>query len=219
LDITWLGHAAFRVKSGTSSVLMDPFSKSLGLQIPPQHALASVVTVSSDAPHQSAVDAVAEDALPVVFRGPGEYEAAGVRLKAIRTSRHSAEPDEEATNIVFLLDTEGILVCHLGDPNRLLTNKEIEDLGSPQVLLLPIGSKEGLSPGDAVEMVNSISPKIVVPMLFAHPGNKAELREASDFLKELGAKAPEVLPRLSVTRGTLPEETQLVMLQPAGKPL
>ncbi len=216
MDITWLGHAAFRVRSGNTAVLMDPFSKSLGLQIPPQHAQANIVTISSDSPHHSAVDAVADDSKPVVFTGPGEYEAAGFRLKAIRTSRHAEDGEEGAQNTVFVVYVEGIVVCHLGDPDRLLTDREIEELGSPQVLLLPVGSREGLSPADAVEMVNGISPKIVVPMLYAHQGSKADLREAGEFLKELGAKAPEAQPRLTVTRGTLPEETQFVMLQPAG---
>ena len=197
-------------------MLMDPFSKALGIQIPPQHAQADVVTVSSDDPHHSAVSAVADDSKPIIFRGPGEYEAAGVRLRALRTSRHGGEGQEDAVNTVFVLDVEGLVLCHVGNPDRLLTNKEIEELGSPQVLLLPVGSKDGLSPADAVEMVNGISPKIVVPMLFAHHGSKADLREAGEFFKEMGAKASDAQNRLTITRATLPEETQIVMLQPAG---
>ena len=70
-----------------------------------------------------------------------------------------------------------------------------------------------------MELVSSISPRIVVPMLFAHPGNKASLRELKPFLAELGEKAPEAVSRLTVTRATLPEETKLSLLQPAASTL
>ncbi len=216
MELTWIGHACFRLRSGNSAVLMDPFSEALGLKIPPQQSQANVVTTSSSAQHHHAVEVATGETKRIVITGPGEYEAAGVRLKAIRTSRHVDEEGDDPWNTVYVVDSEGMAVCHLGNPDRLLTAREIEELGSPHVLLLPVGSREGLSPADAVEMVSAISPRIVVPMLYAHPGSKADLREVGPFLQELGTKQPETLPKLTVTRATLPEETQITLLQPAA---
>ncbi|MCH8848658.1 MAG: MBL fold metallo-hydrolase [Chloroflexi bacterium] len=224
MELTWLGHAAFRVRTGNTTVIMDPFGPGLGLSIPPAQTQADVVTLSSDAAHHAAVSIVTGDKPAVVFSDPGEYEAAGIQLRGIRTTRGDGAGDDDdeaedrppAWNTVFVVEAEGIVLCHLGDPERQLSDRQIEELGSPHVLLLPVGSPTGLSADAAVELVSSISPRIIVPMLFAHPGNKAGLRELKPFLAELGEKAPEAVSRLTVTRATLPEETKLSLLQPAA---
>jgi hypothetical protein len=65
-------------------------------------------------------------------------------------------------------------------------------------------------------MINAISPRIVLPVLFAHPGNQVELRELGPFLQEFGAKPPALQTRLTVTRATLPEELQVSVFEAAG---
>ena len=45
MDITWLGHAGVRIKSGSTALIMDPFPDSLGLRLPPQQSQANVVTI------------------------------------------------------------------------------------------------------------------------------------------------------------------------------
>ena len=96
MDITWLGHAAFRVRSGNAALLMDPFSDALGLAIPPQHAQADVVTVSGPDPLSQPQRRVRGPGDPFVVDGPGEYEAGGFRIKGVRTSRHAGQDDDRA---------------------------------------------------------------------------------------------------------------------------
>jgi L-ascorbate metabolism protein UlaG (beta-lactamase superfamily) len=215
MEITWLGHNAVRIKSGQSVLIMDPYSDASGLRLPPQLAQANVVAVSGADPDFSAVDSITGDKPPTVIDGPGEYEASNLRFKGIRTPAY-AEGGEIAWNTVYTIELEGMILSHLGNPGRLLTNREIEDLGSPHVLLLAIGSKNGLTAEDAVEMVNAISPKIVIPLLYAHPGNKAELRELTPFIKELGAAPEAPQNRTTITRANLPEETTVTVLAPAS---
>ncbi|MDA0798262.1 MAG: MBL fold metallo-hydrolase [Chloroflexi bacterium] len=215
MEITWLGHNAVRIKSGQSVLVMDPYTDASGLKLPPQLAQANVVTVSGADPDFSAVANITGDQPPTVINGPGEYEASSFRIKGIRTPAY-AEGGEIAWNTVYAIELEGMILSHLGNPGRLLTNREIEELGSPHVLLLAIGSKNGLSGEDTVEMVNAIGPKIVIPVLYAHAGNKADLRELAPFLKELGATPEATQNRTTITRATLPEETTVVVLAPAN---
>ena len=215
MDITWLGHGAVRVRSGSTALIMDPFSDDTGLRLPPQQSQAQVVTISGDDRNVSAVENVTGEPKPVVINGPGEYEASGFRIKGIRTPRYAAE-GETAWNTIYVVELEGMVLANLGDPARLLAAREIEDLASPSVLIIAVGSKTGYSPADAVEMVNSIEPKIVIPVLYAHPGNRTDLRELGPFLSELGAKPGEPLNRANITRSNLPEETAVTLLNPAS---
>jgi L-ascorbate metabolism protein UlaG (beta-lactamase superfamily) len=215
MEITWLGHNAVRIKSGQSVLIMDPYSDASGLKLPPQLTQANVVSVSGAEPDFSAIDTISGDHPPTIVDGPGEYEASTLRIRGVRTPAY-AEGGEIAWNTVYAIELEGLVVSHLGNPGRLLTNREIEELGSPHILLLAVGSSNGLSAEDAVEMVNSISPKVVIPVLYAHPGNKADLRELAPFLKELGASPEAAQNRVTITRANLPEETTVMVLSPAS---
>ena len=82
--------------------------------------------------------------------------------------------------------------------------------------MAPVGSDTGLSAADVVEIVKNVEPRIIIPMLYAHSGNKHPLRELKPFLNELGVREPEAQPRLTVTRANLPDDTQVVVLQPTG---
>ncbi len=214
MDITWLGHAALRVRVGNVALITDPFPPELGLSIPPAHAQAEVVTLSSDDPFHSARSVVT--GTRVALDGPGEYEASGMHVRGIRTTGRTAEGQPQRWNTIFAVEADGVEFCHLGNPDRLLTNKEVDEIGSPHILMVPAGSDTGISAADAVEIVNSVEPKIIIPMLYAHGGNRSGVRELAAFLSELGVREPERQTRLTVTRANLPDETQVVVLQPAA---
>ena len=162
---------------------------------------------------------ITHEPAPRVLSDPGEYEVSGLNIKGIRTRLGSVDDeDEQAWNTAFCLDAEGLVVCHLGNPGARLSDRQIEELSSPHVLIVPVGSPDGLSVPDAVDLVNIVSPRIIVPMLYAHEGNRAKLGELAPFLKDLGAARPEPQSRLTLTRSTLPEETEVALLVPSATP-
>mgnify|MGYP001124073083 FL=1 len=46
MEITWLGHACFRLKGKEGTVVTDPFGKDIGLTLPRMQA--DIVTVSHE---------------------------------------------------------------------------------------------------------------------------------------------------------------------------
>ena len=74
MDLTFLGHASFRLHSAGMVVITDPFPESLGLRIDPRPA--AVVTVSNPHPNHAAANAIS--GAPKVFRAP----------RRIRIQRH-----------------------------------------------------------------------------------------------------------------------------------
>jgi len=58
-----------------------------------------------------------------------------------------------------------------------------------------------------------IEPRIVIPMHYAQPGLQLNLDPLDRFMKEMGGIVVEPQSSLKVTRNSLPEDTQVVILE------
>ncbi len=214
MEITWYGLSCFRLtERGMISVVTDPFDEAVGL--PPLKLKADVVTVSHEAPGHSAVQSV--KASKRVISGPGEFEIGGVFITGVRmASTKKDSKNAEIPNILFVFDYEGVTVAHLGDLTDVPTQSQIEDLGTVDIALVPVGGGNALSPSKAAEVISLIEPSIVIPMHYKTYKKGPDLDTVDGFLKEMGISELEPLPSLKVTKSSLTEETQVVLLEPAG---
>lgn len=213
MEITWYGHSCFRItERSMATVVTDPFDHSV-IGYSELQLKADIVTVSCDAPGHSHVKAVKGSKWQI--EGPGEYEIGGVFLTGVPTGKR--EKDNNGRKMVYVFDYEGVTVAHLGDLRTVLNRKEVDALGKVDVLLVPVGGGEGLTPAKAAEVVNLIEPGIVVPMLFKTPAEKMELDELDGFLKQMGiSEQPESQQSLKVTKRDIPEETRVTVLSYSG---
>lgn len=212
MDITWYGLSCFRIiERGMISVVTDPYDPKVGLS--DLKLRADVVTVSHDSPGHNYTKAVKIGRR--VIDGPGEYEIGGVFITAIRMTAKASKKKESNGNTLYVFDYGGVSVAHLGDLETVPSQAQIEDLGSVDVALVPVGGGGALSPSEAAEVISLIEPSIVVPMHYKTGKEKIDLGEVSGFLKEMGIEQPEPLEALSVSKSSLTDETQVVVLQPA----
>jgi len=209
LEITWLGHSCFRLRTGDLAIITDPFPASLGLPMGEPQAVA--VTVSHDHPNHSHWQAVKGD--PRVLRGPGEYELSGIYITGIMTPAGEGDP-ERKRNTAYLIEMENLKLCHLGDVSSPLSTRQVEELTPLDVLFLPAGGICTVEIPRAVEMVQRLSPKVVVPMHYSLPGLGTALSPLDGFLKEMGLKDLEPQSRLNITATSLPAELRVVILAP-----
>jgi L-ascorbate metabolism protein UlaG (beta-lactamase superfamily) len=107
-------------------------------------------------------------------------------------------------------------ICHLGDLGHLLTDEQLVELGPVDVLLVPVGGETTLTPAEAAEVVAQVGPKIVIPMHFAVDGASKDLAGPETFLHEMAAE-PIRQPKAQVTVSSLPDETQVVVLEARGR--
>jgi L-ascorbate metabolism protein UlaG (beta-lactamase superfamily) len=147
---------------------------------------------------------------------PGEYEFADLLVTGVKTWHDASEGTERGENVIFAIEVDGVHVCHLGDLGHLLTDEQLHELGPIDVLLVPAGGQTTISPAEAAEVVAQLEPKVVIPMHFATDGGSKDLLGPETFLHEL-ATEPIRLPKASLTPTTLPEETQVVLLEARGR--
>jgi len=208
VDLTWLGHACFRLRGKEGIVLTDPPDPSSGHAIPKTEA--HLVTMSHLHPGHASLRSVGGE--PVVLSGPGEYEVQEILVTGLGTYHDEEKGAVRGSNTVFTIRVDEIVACHLGDLGHVLSATDLERLGAVDVCLLPIsGADTNLSAAMAAEIVHQLEPKVVVPMGY-DPAAKKKDAPYDRLLHELGVKELVPVPKLSVTRASLPSELQVVAL-------
>jgi len=208
MDITWLGHSCFRIKGKNATVITDPYSPSLGYSL--GKPTAHIVTVSHQHEGHSYVQGI--DGKPKLVTRPGEYEISGVLIIGIATFHDNEKGTKRGKNNVYLMEIDEITVCHLGDLGHVLTTDQVEETGSVDVLLLPVGGISTINASMAAEVIRQLEPKAVVPMHYKTPAISWELEPVEKFLKEIGVNQISSQPKLSLTKINLPASTKVFLL-------
>jgi L-ascorbate metabolism protein UlaG (beta-lactamase superfamily) len=210
--ITWCGHSCFKIQSKTSAdgitVVTDPFDKKTGLKVPSFEA--DIVTISHDHHDHNNVSAI--KGKPYVIRSAGEYDVKGVAVHGVDSYHDVNAGKERGINIIYKITIDDISVCHLGDLGQDLDDKQLEALAGTDILLIPIGGKYTIDAKKAVEVINQVEPRIIIPMHYFLPGLTIQVDGVEKFVKELGL-SPRKEEKLKITKKDLPqEEMDLVIL-------
>jgi L-ascorbate metabolism protein UlaG (beta-lactamase superfamily) len=210
MEIMWYGQACFRLRSRGLAVVTDPYSPEIGLKLP--RLTATIVTVSHQHEDHNYIDAIKGP--PFIISGPGEYEIEGIFVIGVGTYHDAKQGQERGKNTAYLIEFEGLTICHLGDLGHVLTQEQVEQLNSVDILLIPVGGKYTLNGSKAAEVVGLLEPKIIIPMHYKVPGLNVQVEGASRFLKELAVEPPSKLELLTISKSQLPDETRVVLLEP-----
>ncbi len=211
MEITWYGRACFRLKGRHAAVITDPCPPKTGF-VAGKHDV-DLLTISHDHPDHTYTRSISAG---MTLNRPGEYEFADLLVTGVRTWHDGEGGKERGENVIFSFEVDGVHVCHLGDLGHLLTDEQLHEIGPIDVLLVPAGGTTTISPPEAAQVVAQLEPKVVIPMHYATDGGSKDLLGPETFLHEL-ATEPIRLPKASLTRSTLPEESQVVLLEARGK--
>lgn len=213
MTLHYYGLSCFRLQSNIYdvTVLIDPVDQGTGWKMP---RVTAEIILSSDANVQDTQGKSKDGAPPFMIHNPGEYEVKNIFIYGFNVPKKNQTKQSSNTNI-FVVGIDDMYVGHLGSLDRVLTEKELDELGHVDVLLLPVGGGSVCDPKTAVEIVTQIEPRIVVPMMFGLPGLKADLRDVGDFLKEFGVKDNQPEEKLKLMKKDLPaDDTKVVILNP-----
>jgi len=144
---------------------------------------------------------------------PGEYDVHEILVTGVRTFRDEARGAERGFNTCFVFELDNVHVVHLGDVGHLLTEEELGEIGTVEVVCVPVGGS--LPAAKAAELVAQLDAKMIVPMPLDTDG--AGKGELDKFLHEMSVEHPEAVPKLGVTVSSVPNETTVVLLEPRGR--
>lgn len=180
IHVTWLGHSCFSVRTSAGKIIiMDPYDASVGSL--PDDLEADVLTISHH--HFDHDNAKAVKGRPVIVDKPGRHEFDGFSITGISSWHDDQMGALRGPNLIFLLESEGIRLCHLGDLGAMPSRDELLRLEGIDMILIPVGGTYTIGPSEADKLISAIKPKIVMPMHYSmEPGIK-KLLPLSAFLE------------------------------------
>jgi len=213
--ITWAGQSCFQIavsnaKDHSAQIVIDPFDEKIGLKVPRFSADILLITHDhSDHNNKKAVKSASPEtrAEPFLIEGPGEFEVKEVHIKGVPAFHDDSQGKEKGKNTIYTIEAEGIRFCHLGDLGQSqLSNEQLEEIGSVDVLMIPIGGTYTISSQEASKITSQIEPKIVIPMHYQLPHLKLKLEDVKKFLKVMGKNSIIPQEKLQVKQNNLPKE-------------
>lgn len=207
MDISYIGHSSFKIRTKSATVITDPFDPAVaGIKFSPQEA--DIVTISHDHADHNYLEKIS--GYKKVVAGPGEYEIMGISIIGISTFHDDKEGSERGKNTIYVYEAEGLRIVHLGDLGHALSESQIEALGEVDILMIPVGGVYTIGPKEASDLVSAVEPYFVIPMHFG--GDKLQPLEA--FLKEVGQEG-EKMSKFSIKKMDIEENqnTKVVVLE------
>lgn len=215
MEIKYIAHSSFLIKAKTANIVTDPYSVEIGIKFPKTEA--DIVTISHAHSDHNKVTNI--DGSPTVFDWPGEFEVKGVSIIGVPTFHDEEKGAKRGPNVMYKFTTEGLNVLHCGDLGHLLDDKTVENVGTVDILLIPVGGVYTVDPAKAAAIARRVDPYIIIPMHFANPKldkkTYGELESVDAFVQAFGGGTPEKLPKLSVKREDVITETatKIVLLE------
>jgi len=208
MKIQWLGHACFLVTlSNGKTIITDPFDSNVGY---PQPGLyADIVTVSHQHFDHNAVKTVPGKSAIVQKEGRHSYE--GVVITGVLSFHDTAKGSQRGKNIIFIIEAEGLRICHLGDLGHVLEPDQVDKIGAVDVLLIPVGGYYTIGATEAIKVVEQLKPKVVLPMHFKTSYIDFPISTADEFLKSYPGHRVER--ELVLSADSMPVSQQVVLLE------
>ncbi|HEY4517831.1 MAG TPA: MBL fold metallo-hydrolase [Candidatus Paceibacterota bacterium] len=202
--ITYHGGQFFKIVFGDTTLAVNPISKAS--KLPQTRFGADIVLISLlDSDFDGIENVTHGDKQPFVAHGPGEYEVKKIFIRGIpATSSYGGSARQAA---IYLVEMEGMHLAFLGPiSSRKLPAESKELLEDIDILFVPIGGGELLSPSDAHELSVELEPRLVIPCHY----DAAHLKS---FLKEEGEENMKPVEKLTLKKKDLEgKEGEVIVL-------
>ncbi len=215
--IHWYGHAAFLIETDATRIILDPYRSPDSGGYEPIDEPADVVVVSheNDRYHSHLGQLVPPfEIVRGLELAEGGREVLGLRFEAIRVFE---TPEKLAGDEVTILHfrAEGLHVVFLGDLGHSLDEAELAPIRGADVVLVPAGGPPTLDFPLMAPLLDSIGPRIVIPMHYKTPRINLNIQPIERFFEALPGWPVEhvAAPEFAITRETLPQGRRIVSLQ------
>jgi L-ascorbate metabolism protein UlaG (beta-lactamase superfamily) len=210
VSLTFLGHASFLIESPEGVRIVTDYNDAIRAPVTPD-----IVTMNNAHPTHY-TDAV-EPEIKYVLRGwdpaggvaSHRLEYRDVRIHNVPTNVREFGGTRYNGNSIFVFDIADLCIAHLGHLHHTLTPTHLAELGSIDVVLVPVDGAWTLNQDEMIEVLGQIKPKVVIPMhIFTQATLDKFLTKIGDFYAVRSASSRTLV----LTRSGLPTSAEVVVL-------
>ena len=160
--LEYWGHSFFTVTTEKGTVVVfDPYGEFY--DYPKRRIAANVCVVSHHHHDHDGVSSLTGEYKLIDTAGKVQ-PAPDVRLTGIPCCHDHHGGAHRGQNLMFVLESEGLRIAHLGDLGHIPTPAQVRELGRVDVLLLPVGGYYTIDAAQAKAVVDDLAPRVVIPM-------------------------------------------------------
>jgi L-ascorbate metabolism protein UlaG (beta-lactamase superfamily) len=195
ITITWLGHSTFVLNTSSGlKALLDPTNP--GAYNPAPVDGLDVVTITHEHPDHNYIQMATGN--PLIIRGLAQNDFAhvdqtikGVRIRTVPAYHDSEQGARRGKNALFVFEMPGLRIVHLGDLGHKLDAQQVSAIGLVDILMTPVAGGPTIDPKTAVEVINQLQARVIIPMHYATAAMRARGAARS------GSSAPSKQPTAS----------------------
>jgi L-ascorbate metabolism protein UlaG (beta-lactamase superfamily) len=232
VEILYYGHSCFEFNYENYRILIDPFTPEWFDYVLPEGQFDMVFS-SHDAKDHSYFEGFnmkklhlasgATDEFKIIMNADSSVQKGRITESTgkkkfsywtVPSFHDEVQGQRNGVNGIICFDFDGIKIVHMGDIGHILEEKQIQGIGKVDILMTPVDSYYIIPLENAREIVNQLSPTIVIPMHFKteKSSNKAYKEDLDTFAKMFKNVNKYNNSRLKVTRQKLNVEPHLLIL-------
>lgn len=206
MDIQFYGANCLTFTTKQGRIVLDDNLAELGGKSPSKAGDIAIFTGAHGAPAQTP---------KIIIDQPGEFDVSGVSVYGIAARSHMDEASQKsATMYKFIFDELRVLVT--GHIYPELTDKQLEQIGMIDVMIVPVGGNGYTLDGiGAAKLVKKVEPKLVIPTHYENtklnfPVPQQPLETA---IKALAMEPKETTAKLRIKPTDITDVMQLVVVE------
>lgn len=187
INIEYFGHASFGISDSKGmEIVTDPYDPTVGYTFP--SISTKILTVSHDHFDHNYVAAL-KGYEQLIFASTGSFKNGDIKIKGIASWHDNVQGALRGPNTIYTYEINDIKVCHLGDLGEQLSKEQLKSIGKVDVLMIPVGGCFTIDSEEAIKVINSINPKVIIPMHYLTEASKETfgdyLAPVSDFISKV----------------------------------
>lgn len=206
MELQFYGANCVRISTKKANIVVDDNLAELGAKSVTKAGDIALFTGVHDAPKAD---------VKIAIDQPGEYEVSNVSIQGVQARSHMDE-EGQASVTIFKLVADDIRIAVVGHVYPDLTNAQLEQLGTIDVLVIPTGGNGyTLDPIGALKLIKEIEPKLVIPTHYDDKALKFPVPQQplDEVIKGLAMEPREPAAKLKIKAGELSDVTQLMIVE------
>ncbi|MBL8571839.1 MAG: MBL fold metallo-hydrolase [Phreatobacter sp.] len=216
VQVTYVGHSTFLIESAEGVRVATDYNDYVRARVTPH-------IVTMNIAHSTHYSRSIEPGVVHVLEGwgspqkPAEHDLVygDVQVRNVPTNIREGMGTAYNGNSIFVFETAGLCIAHLGHLHHRLTPEHLKQLGHIDIMFVPVDGTWTLGAQEMVEVIEQVGPQVIVPMHYFGEMTLLGFTERVVSHPRLGYQVRlNEGPSTVFSRGTLPAAREILILRP-----